>query len=60
MAEADEALGRDDAAFADLNQLAQRHNGEVIGVIIDPTLAPLRRDRRFAQLLRSIGLPAQS
>jgi tetratricopeptide (TPR) repeat protein len=57
MAEAETALGRYDAAFADLNQLAQRHNGEVVGVIIDPTLAPLRRDRRFGQLLESVGLP---
>jgi tetratricopeptide (TPR) repeat protein len=57
MAEAETALGNDDAAFADLNQLAQRHDGEVMGVIIDPTLAPLRRDRRFRQLLEAVGLP---
>jgi hypothetical protein len=42
-----------------LNQLAQRHEGNVMGVIIDPTLAPLRRDRRFGQLLAAVGLPAQ-
>lgn len=59
MAEAETVLGNDDAAFADLNQLAQRHNGEVMGVIIDPTLAPLRRDRRFGQLLQAVGLPQQ-
>ena len=59
MAEAEAALGRDDAAIADLNQLAQRHEGNVMGVIIDPTLAPLRRDRRFGQLLAAVGLPTQ-
>jgi tetratricopeptide (TPR) repeat protein len=57
MAEAETGLGRDDAAFADLNQLAQRHDPNAMGVILDPTLAPLRRDRRFGQLLGALGLP---
>jgi tetratricopeptide (TPR) repeat protein len=59
MADADAGLGRIDAGFADLNQVAQRHDANIMGVILDPTLAPLRRDRRFGQLLRSIGLTAQ-
>jgi tetratricopeptide (TPR) repeat protein len=58
MADAETGLGRDDAAFADLNQLAQRHDVNVMGVVMDPTLAPLRRDRRFGQLLGSLGLTA--
>jgi tetratricopeptide (TPR) repeat protein len=57
MAEAEASLGQDDAAFADLNQLAQRHDPNMMGLIVDPTLAPLRRDRRFRQLLEAVGLP---
>ena len=57
MAEAETALDRHDAAFADLTQLAQRHDPTAMGVILDPTLAPLRRDKRFDQLIASMGLP---
>lgn len=57
MIDAEAALGKNDAAFADLNQLAQRHETDVRGILIDPTLAPLRRDRRFQQLLQAVGLP---
>jgi tetratricopeptide (TPR) repeat protein len=58
MAEAEVALGRYDAAFADLTQLTRRRDPNLIGVLIDPTLLPLRRDRRFGLLVASIGLPA--
>ena len=57
MAEAEAALGRYDAAFADLGQLAQRRDPTVMGIILDPTLSPLRRDRRFGQLVAWVGLP---
>jgi tetratricopeptide (TPR) repeat protein len=57
MVDAEAALGRDDAAFASMNQLAQRHEPDVLGVAMDPTLAPLRRDRRFGHELQVLGLP---
>lgn len=57
MADAETALGRYDAAFADLGQLAQRRDPTMMGIIVDPTLSPLRRDRRFGQLVASVGLP---
>jgi tetratricopeptide (TPR) repeat protein len=57
MAEAETALGRYDAAFADLGQLAQRRDPTMMGIILDPTLSPLRRDRRFGQLVAAVGLP---
>lgn len=60
MVEAEAALGRDDDAFADLKLLLQRHDPSLIGIIVDPTLAPLRRDQRFGQLVASIGLPSTS
>ena len=59
MIDAEAALGHDDAAFADLEQLTQRHDPNMMGLIVDPTLAPLRGDRRYRQLLGSMGLPAQ-
>ena len=57
MVDAEAALGLADAAFASMNQLAQRHEPDVLGVAMDPTLVPLRSDRRFSQLLESMGLP---
>jgi hypothetical protein len=60
MAEAETVLGRYDAAFADLGQMAQRHDPTTMGIILDPTLSPLRRDRRFGQLIASMGLPASA
>jgi len=57
MVEAEAALGRNDAAFADLLQLEQRRDPDLIGVVLDPTLWPLHRDHRFAQLVASMGLP---
>ena len=58
MAEAETVLGNYDAAFADLGQMKQRHDPTTMGIILDPTLAPLRRDRRFGQLIASMGLPS--
>ena len=57
MAEAETALGRYDAAFADLGQMVQQRDPAMMGIILDPTLSPLRRDRRFGQLVASMGLP---
>jgi hypothetical protein len=57
MADAEVALGRNDAAFADLEQLARRHDPTLMGVVVDPTLAPLHKDRRYSQLVASMGLP---
>jgi tetratricopeptide (TPR) repeat protein len=57
MAVAETALGRREAAFADLAQLSQRHDPALMGVIVDPTLSPLRRDKRFGDLVASMGLP---
>lgn len=60
MADAETALGRYDEAFADLTQLTQRRDPNMIGVLVDPTLLPLRRDRRFGAVAASVGLPAQT
>ena len=57
MVEAEASLGRNDAAFADLNKLAQRRDPTLMGIVLDPTLAPLHQDRRYGQLVSSMGLP---
>ena len=57
MADAEAALGRNDAAFADLARLERRRDPRQIGIVIDPTLVPLREDPRFGQLVASVGLP---
>jgi tetratricopeptide (TPR) repeat protein len=57
MADAEAALGRKDAAFADLAQLARRRDPQLIGIIVDPTLASLREDPRFGRLVAVVGLP---
>ena len=57
MVDAETALGRNDAAFADLAQIAQRREPELIGVVLDPTLLPLHRDPRFGKLIAAMGLP---
>jgi tetratricopeptide (TPR) repeat protein len=57
MAEAEAALGRNDAAFTDLTRLAAQHDPAMIGIKIDPALVPLRRDQRFVQLVAAVGLP---
>lgn len=60
MVEAEAALGRYEAAFADLAQLSQRHDPALMGIIVDPTLLPLHRDKRFGELVASMGLPQPS
>lgn len=57
MIDAEAALGRNEPAFKDLAQLAQRHDPSLIGIIMDPVLSPLHRDPRFGQLVASMGLP---
>jgi tetratricopeptide (TPR) repeat protein len=57
MADAEAALGRNDAAFADLARLERRRDPQLIGILVDPTLVPLREDPRFGQLVASVGLP---
>lgn len=57
MVDAEAALGRNDAAFADLAQLVRRRDPEVVGIVVDPTLVPLHEDPRFSRLVASVGLP---
>jgi hypothetical protein len=60
MAQAEAALGQNDAALSDLMQLAQRREPAVMGVLIDPALQSLRSDPRLPKLLDVIGLHQQS
>ena len=51
-------LGNTDEAFADLERGWQIKDGGMLSVRVDPWLDPLRRDPRFAALLRKMNFPA--
>jgi tetratricopeptide (TPR) repeat protein len=57
MASAEAALGDNDACFHDLAQLVARHDAEMIGIKIDPVIASVHGDPRFAKIVANIGLP---
>jgi Tfp pilus assembly protein PilF len=58
MVRAEAELGDNDAAFADLQTLAQRHDRDLRGIAFWPELTPLRRDPRFNRLVSATDLPA--
>ena len=51
-------LGDVDQAFAALERGWQIKDGGMLSVRVDPWLDPLRKDRRFAALLREMNFPA--
>src|SRR6185503_20532500 len=50
------ALGDVDACLTWMTQACQDRCFEVVALNVDPRLDPLRRDRRFAALIREVGL----
>lgn len=50
------ALGDEAAAFSALEQGVAAHDHWMVWLKVDPMLDPLREDRRFALLLRAVGL----
>ncbi|MBI4885863.1 MAG: winged helix-turn-helix domain-containing protein [Acidobacteria bacterium] len=50
------ALGQIDAAFEALRKACDHRDPAVTNVAVDPRLAPLRDDARYAALLRDMGL----
>ena len=59
-AQIEATLGMKDAAMHDLVELQEAHNADVIGIDVDPMIAPLRDDPRFEQLLALVGLPRRA
>lgn len=57
MAAIEAELGDKDAAFADLERSANRHDLDVIGINIGPEFDSLHSDPRYGQLLKTVGLP---
>jgi hypothetical protein len=49
------ALGERRAAFAELGRALEQRDPAVIALLLDPRLAGLRRDRRFAGLVRRLA-----
>jgi tetratricopeptide (TPR) repeat protein len=54
------ALGDADRAFELLERALSQHSEDIVLIKIDPRLEPLRTDRRFADLVRRIGLADSS
>jgi len=50
-------LGEKEEAFAWLQKAADVHDGEMIGLKVEPELDPLRSDPRFQALLRRMNFP---
>ena len=53
-------LGDKESAFAALEKSYQERIGRMVWLNVDPLLDPLRSDPRFNDLVRRVGLPAQS
>jgi tetratricopeptide (TPR) repeat protein len=51
------ALGEADRAFAWLRRACAEHSASRSGIAVDPRLDGIRRDRRFADLLKLLHLP---
>lgn len=58
MVQCEANLGEMDRAFADLNVIVQRRDPALAGISMDPMLAPMRKDPRFAEVLTRLGWPA--
>ena len=50
-------LGERDAAIAELTGSYQNREIEVLWMLTDPELDPLRSDPRFQRLIRAVGFP---
>ena len=56
MAQADANLGHEDTAMRELTQLAEDHDTRVMGIVLEPAFAPLRRNEAFVRLAERVGL----
>jgi hypothetical protein len=52
-----EAIGDNDNAFKYVDRMVQDHAWGVIGLKVDATWDPLRRDPRFDAVLARVGFP---
>lgn len=52
------ALGDTESAMRHLEKAVTQHNGDMLGIKVDPRLKPLRREAHFQDLVRHIGLSA--
>ena len=53
-------MGNREAALAELNKAYENRQLEVLYLLVDPELDPLRFDPRFQQLTKEIGFPQNS
>ncbi len=57
IAEIYSALGQKEKAFEWLNKAFEQRDMQMVSLKVNPTLDPLRDDRRFTELMRRVGLP---
>jgi Tfp pilus assembly protein PilF len=57
VADAEAALGENDAAFADIETMVKQRELNMIGLRMNPLFAGLRSDPRFERIAQEIGLP---
>jgi tetratricopeptide (TPR) repeat protein len=57
IAEVYSTLGERDQAFEGLEKAYQLRDDELVWILIDPSFDNIRTDRRYAELLRRMGLP---
>jgi tetratricopeptide (TPR) repeat protein len=50
-------IGGKDQAFAWFNEAIEKHEQAMLYLKYDPTLDPIRKDPRFSELLKKMGLP---
>jgi eukaryotic-like serine/threonine-protein kinase len=51
------STGDNDQAFVWFNRAVEKHETAMLYMKIDPTFDPIRRDSRFAELMKKVGLP---
>ncbi|HWX42415.1 MAG TPA: FlgO family outer membrane protein [Blastocatellia bacterium] len=53
------ALGQKERAFSLLEEACAEHSPQMMNLLVEPGLDPLRADARFLDLLRRVGLPGE-
>ena len=56
MAQAEAALGHDETARVDLRYLAEERSTRLVGMVMEPQFASLRRDIEFGEIAQKMGL----
>lgn len=56
MAQAEAAMGHEDAAIEALDRLATQRDGQMLGMLTEPQFNRLRKDAKFVRIAERVGL----